>query len=276
MTAMHPPSSSPGTIRGSRRGRRSRRGRGLAAVALVCLLLSGGCLQIEYGLVLNRDLSGTANIDALVNLESMAYVAARMQRMFSGRSGEPTEQEIAQAREEMIAQADRETPSEAELREDIESDLPDGVTLLSAENVVEGLHRGAKVRVRFDHIERLNDVTIQPGDESDPAGPPESEPFGDLRVVDEGETLLITNAPLDPLQVQEEVMGPMGGGEMEGMVREAFRDLRVAFSIQTPFEVVEHNATRVDGDVLWWEFDLESFMGPESAAADHIRVRYRK
>lgn len=265
-----------------------------------------GCLDVEYGLGLERDLSGTATIDLDIDLERMAYVSAKIQRMFSGTEGEPTEQEIEAARRELVSGLEeQEEFSEEGLREEIEPDLPEGVELLDVELEEEDLGRHIRVTLAFDHVNRLKEMDVgpepRPGPEPGAEGEPEAEveleagpepepgtggeagtegdagtaPFGDLEVIDEGETILITNAPVNPVA---EVQGQAHGGmpNMEGLLVDAFEGLRVAFSLRAPFEIVEHNATRVEGETLWWEFDLATLTREGGEAPRHIMVRYRK
>lgn len=252
----------------------------LAAGSLFLLFGTTACIDMEYGLALERDLSGTASLDLNIDLERMAYVSAKMQKMFSGAEGEPTEEEIEAARQRLLEEMEEEEDlTEEGLREEIEGDLPEGVELLEVEADDEGLERRVLVRFAFDHVDRLREMNVasddETGSEAETGGEAGAEPFGDLEVIDEGETLLVTNAPLNPMaEAREQMQGGMPG--MEGMIAEAFEGLRVAFSIQAPFEVVEHNATRVDGRTLWWEFDFASLAQEGGEVPDHIMVRYRK
>ena len=54
------------------------------------------------------------------------------------------------------------------------------------------------------------------------------------------------------------------------------KDLRVAWKIETPFEVLESNATRREGKTLIWEYDLKSFekMTPQQQA-EGIRAKLK-
>ena len=74
-------------------------------------------------------------------------------------------------------------------------------------------------------------------------------------------------------QTAEMKLSPDSMKQME----EAFKGLRVAFRIDTPFQVVDSNATRKEGQSLLWEYDLKSLekMTPEQQAQG-IRVRFRK
>ena len=70
-------------------------------------------------------------------------------------------------------------------------------------------------------------------------------------------------------------------------MREVFKNFRVAWRIETPFQVVESNATRKEGKALIWEYRLEDLermdkearaKGGKSKGIDDlgVRVRYRK
>lgn len=274
---------------------RTTKMRGRWALSVGALVLLGGattsCVEMEYGLALERDLSGTATLDVEIDLERMAYVSARMQRMFAGADGEPTEEEIEAAREELLEQAEQEDAfSEETVREEITDDLPEGIELLEVETGQDGLRHRLRVSLAFDRVERLREMSVDAGGDGDGAdedadeagagaapagGGPEPDPFGDLEVIDEGETILITNAALNPVaEAREQTQGGMPG--LEGMLGRAFEGLRVTFSIRAPFEVVEHNATRVEGNTLWWEYDFAALAGREEAMPDPIMVRYRK
>ncbi len=72
----------------------------------------------------------------------------------------------------------------------------------------------------------------------------------------------------------------MGGEltpDMKKQMEEAFKGLRIAWKIQAPFEVIEHNATRKEGNTLIWEYTLDTFekMKPGETPPP-IRVKYKK
>ena len=60
-------------------------------------------------------------------------------------------------------------------------------------------------------------------------------------------------------------------------MEDAFKGLRLAFRIDSPFEVVEHNATRKEGQALLWKYDLKTLskMTPEQMSKG-VRVRFKK
>jgi hypothetical protein len=61
------------------------------------------------------------------------------------------------------------------------------------------------------------------------------------------------------------------------MIGSMFKGLRVAFKITAPFEVLEQNATRKEGNTLIWEYDVArlSTMTADQAKQG-IKVRYKK
>ncbi len=141
-------------------------------------------------------------------------------------------------------------------------------------------------RFRFDNVAKLSQIHFSPPQEA-PAGPgvpgapknPYDSPFNGLQVVDEGKTVLLTSAAVDPLK--DPATQPGSGSpitpEIRQQMAEAFKGMRVVFKLETPMAVVESNATRRDGSTLYWEYDLATLekMTPEQARMG-IRVRLRK
>ena len=64
---------------------------------------------------------------------------------------------------------------------------------------------------------------------------------------------------------------------MQKQMEEMFKGFRIAFKITAPFDVLEQNATRKDGNTLIWEYDLKTIqtMKPEQLKQG-IRVKYKK
>jgi len=52
-----------------------------------------------------------------------------------------------------------------------------------------------------------------------------------------------------------------------------FENLRFAFTFESPFEVIEHNATRVEGQKLIWEYRLAEL---SETVTGSIQARFRK
>jgi hypothetical protein len=252
-----------------------------------CLLLTG-CFDVEQSLVLQKDLSGKAGFTMKVDLEPMVLMMLMMQRSMEGKEGEPTAAEIEAARKDFLANM-KKTETKPDLqkqKEELAKSLPPGVKLLDSKFEDQGLKILADVALGFDNVHKLKQVKLS---EPKPAGqeqggPPSPEnpfdtPFGDLEITEQGNTILLTSKARNPLEEQKQEMGGEGqvAPEMEKQLEQAFKGLRIAWKIQAPFEVLEHNAHRKDGNTLVWEYTLDSLkaMDPKKAA-EGIRVKYKK
>jgi len=241
--------------------------------------LTTGCFDVEQSLTLERNLSGRAGFTMKIDMEPMAYFMAAMERSFSGKEGEPSAAEVAKARAELVKSSkSKPFDFEAEKRE-LSSRLPKGVTLIDATFTEAELAVGAGMVFGFDHPSKLAAIKLsdkkQAGTGGGPAGSPIDAPFEGLKVVDEGATILITGPPQNPLENAKDEAPP--SPDAQKMVAQAMKNLRVAFKITAPFEVVSHNAHRRDGNTLVWQYDLKSFetLTPQQLA-ESIKVRYRK
>lgn len=253
------------------------------AVGLV--LLTAGCFQIEQHVTLDRNLSGTADFLMAMDMETMVPMMAAMNRAFSGQGGAPTEQDMEMARQQLRQSIEQDLAQEGppdldEMRED----LPEGVRLLDADISHEDLRTRTSFNFEFDDIRALTDMSLdeQEGEMSEGGDPMES-PFGNLEVIEEDGTLVIRSAsPLEEVSEQQDEMMEGTGGMMQGMdeaMKDMFRGMSVVFTLEAPFDVVEHNATRVEGDRLIWEYgadDFEAVMERGAPTDEGIFVRYRR
>lgn len=245
----------------------------------VCLLAAAGCFDVEQAMTLQKDLSGKAAFSMTVNMEPMVLFMVRMQREMAGQKGEPTPAEIAKATKEFLASRKTETTDPEKEKAEMVKSLPPGVKLLDSSLKEDGLKIAANFVFGFDHIFKLSQIHFSKKDgEQTGAKNPFEEPFSGLQVKDEGKTLLLTTEAINPAADQKSQAGEMDlSPEMKKQMEDAFKGLRVAFKIDAPFEVVEHNATRKEGRTLIWEYDLKSLekMTPEQAAQG-VRVRFKK
>jgi len=222
-------------------------------------MFAAGCMQVEYGVVLERDLSGTADIDLTVDLDRIARTAASVKSAFEG-TGEPTEEQIEEARQEILTELDLEDSFDADsLRAEIEPDLPDGVRLIDVEEKQDGMRRRVYMNFAFDHVDRLRELDAR----SDRSGLPGadddgSRPFEGLEIIEKDGEIIVRNEPIDPV---DEIEGNLFVSD--GMIENMLQDLSVTFRLETPFEVLEHNATRREGRTLIWAFDWERLKGDE-------------
>ena len=225
---------------------------------------AAGCMQFEYGITLEEDMSGTADVDLAIDLDRVAYMAAYVQNAFGGEGGEPSAEQIQEAREELLQGMDEDDDFSVEsMRAEIEPDLPEGMTLVYANVNREELRTTVNMRFAFDHVNKLKELRLDDDDEGDDSGVPvDAEPFENLEIIEEGDRIIIRSEPINPMQEIEEA------GEMpfvsDDMVEKLLEGLSVTFSITSPFEVEEHNATRKDGRKLVWEFNLETLKSGEA------------
>lgn len=243
------------------------------------LLLVPGCFDIEQGIHLEDDLSGRATVEMTVDMEPMAFIAAKMKKSMAGDDSDPTAEELAAARQEMIEEGDADGPTAEEMAEEkakIESRLPDGVELLDLSMKKDGLKMHVAMTFSFDHVSKLSQIRLEEEKQEGAGGDqnPVSKPFEGLEYVDEGETYVLRSQPTNPTEGGPAEEAPPG---MEEAVEKAMSGMKVVFRIESPHEVVEHNATRVDDRTLVWEFDMEKLkaMG-EDGAAEGMIARFKK
>jgi hypothetical protein len=257
-----------------------------AAAALGAIgLLTAGCFDIEQTLNLEKNMSGKAGFTMKVDMEPMVGFMTRMQREMQGKTGEPTKAELDEARKQMLASKKSETTNDFEKdKKELQSKLPPGIKLLDSSFKEDGLKIAANFLFGFDNVSKLSEIKFpKKGEEGGQAGPPGSEnpvesPFNGLQVVDEGKTILVTSPTENPIAEQKEQTADMDlTPEQKKQMEDMFKGLRVAFKITAPFEIVEHNAHRKEGNTLIWEYDLKSLekMKPEQMAQG-VRVRYKK
>lgn len=244
-----------------------------------CLVLAG-CFDVEQTLTLNKDMSGKTGFSMGVDMEPFVLFMLQMQREMSGQKGELTQAEIDKAKQEFLASRKTEMTESAEVQKaEVEKSLPPGVKLLDSKLEDQGLKMKARFTFGFDDVAKLAQVKLPSKGEGGPgASNPYSEPFSNLQVKDEGSTLLLTNKADNPAEAQKaQTEGMDISPEMEKQMKDAFKGLRYTFKVESPFEVVESNATRREGRTLIWEYDLAAFekMTPEQAA-EGIRVRFKK
>lgn len=246
----------------------------VAAGLSLCLPIVSGCFNVEQRLKLDRDLSGEVGFSMTMNMEPLALIMLGVQR---GMSGEKADQ-VEHARDKNVPSSRTRTSNRFPPRALIEKSLPAGVKLLDTSITEEGLGMSARFRVSFDHVAKLSQIRV-PGVEN--AGVqgrnPLEHPFP-FEIKDEGDTLLLTMETINPLMDPKEETGdlklPLA---LQEQVKNAFKDARLAFRLETPLTVVEHNATRKDGQGLLWEYGAETLgkMTPEQLAQG-VRVRFRK
>jgi len=241
-----------------------------ASAALASTLLLAGCFDVEESVELDKNLSGKAGFQCTVDMGAMVLPMLMMKRQMEGKTGEPTAAEIAEARKEMIAQqkTQKSESSGPPKREEIEKSLPPGVHLLDAGvDDKQDLKLRAHFRFGFDDLNKLAQIRDPKSKDQAPGpGKPSllDQPFSNLKLVDEGKTVLVSTDLGNPVA---ESSPPAGGGEGGGnspqptaeqkkQAEQILQGLHLRFKLTTPLQVVESNALRRDGNTLVWDYDL--------------------
>jgi hypothetical protein len=251
----------------------------MAAGAVGVALL--GCFDVEQSVSLRRDLSGTAGFTMTVDLEPMIAFMAGMQHSMSGKPGDPTPEEIEAARKDFLEKQKSDDPAKkqqdlASEKAQLEKSMPPGIKLLSSSFADQGTKVSARFQVGFDDVRKLAQIKLpEKSGQGAPGSNPYEDPFSQLKVVDEGPTLLVTFGSVNPAAHMQEQAGKDAGQnpEMTKAVEAAFKSARFAFRLETPFEVVETNATRRDGHTLYWEFKASD---PNAKMPPTLMARFKK
>ena len=253
------------------------------ALVLAVLVLFAGCFEIDQSIKLEKNLSGTADFHLGVDLEPMVVIMAQFAKEMEGKKGPLTAAELEKAKAEFKKSSSKEKPGKPPSRKEIEKELPPGVKLLDAKFSEKDFGVDSTLKFSFEKLQSLVGVKLPSKEGGDPTQKNVVDtPFEGLEVVEKGDTITIRTKPQNPASsVKEEAQAnaPKMDPEMEKMMRDAFKKLRVSYRITAPFTVVSHNATRKEGDTLVWEYDLEKFEKLEkSTKLDDlaVRVTYRR
>lgn len=254
-----------------------------AAIVLAALLTlpALGCFEIEQAVDLNKDLSGTATFKVGLDMEPMITIMAQVQKEMSGDKSPLTKEEIARAKEEFKKSSKRTGSTSEDPRRAAESGLPPGVKLVDAKVDEKEFGVTTTLKFTFEKLAALVAVNLASSEGGDPTRKAVIEsPFKGLQVSETAETITIRTAPQNPAEeVRNEAkeQAPKIDPETEKMMNDAFKNLRVAWKITAPFEVLSTNATRREGKTLVWEFDLERFKQLEKSGSDPgVQVTYRR
>ncbi len=251
---------------------------------LAALVVLTGCFDLEESVDLDRNLAGKAGFSATFDLGAMVMPMLMMQRQMAGKTGEPTAEEIATARQEMAAQQKSDpsrTPS-APKREDIEKTLPPGVRLLDIGSDDADLKARMHASFAFDDLNKLAQIR-DPKKDAKAASTEKvalfDRPFAGLKLVDEGKTVFVSTEfgnPVSEASSDNPLEASATSPEAKKTIADLFHGLHLRFKLTTPLEVVNTNATRRDGQTLVWDYDQAAVMKlAESKEPVKIWVRLR-
>ena len=264
------------------------RNRGILIAAL-CAFFCIGCFEVEQSIELKKDLSGTANFKLGVDMEPMIVIMAKVQKEMGGDKSPLTKAEIEAARADFKKNAKKTSSSKTEdPRKEVEGGLPPGVKLLDVAVQEKEFGVTTNMKFAFDKLSSLVGVKLGSKKEGEGPGDPTKKsildtPFQGLEISETANTISIHTKPQNPaekVKAQASEQAPKIDPETEKMMNDAFKNLRVAWKITAPFEVVSSNATRREGNTLIWEYDFKKFqeLAASKKAMDDlaVKVTYKK
>jgi hypothetical protein len=262
------------------------RKRGIFVAALL-VLFGTGCFEVEQSIDLKRDLSGTANFKIGIDMEPMITIMAKMQKEMGGDKTPLTAAELAAAKADFRKSQKTTTSKSEDPRKEAEGGLPPGVKLLDVAVNEKEFGVTTTMKFAFDKLSSL--VGVKLNSKKEAGGDPTKKsvidtPFEGLVLSETAKTITIHTKPQNPAaKVTAEASeqgGPKMDAETEKMMTDAFKNMRVAWKITAPFEVVSSNATRKEGNTLIWEYDFQSLqkLGASKTALDDLGVNvvYKK
>ncbi|HSP17357.1 MAG TPA: hypothetical protein VLV78_21615 [Thermoanaerobaculia bacterium] len=241
---------------------------------VVCAVFATRCFEIEQTIDLKKDMSGTAGFKMGIDFEPMVVIMANMQHSMSGAKGVATKKEIDAAKADFLKQQKDKKKDPAEdpkkMKAEMNKSLPKGITLLDANVDEKEMSVTTMFHFAFDKLDHLVGVKLPSKKSAEGKGggdPTEKnvidQPFESLEVLDKGDTFTIRTKPQNPAEsVKSETSKESPGKvdpEMEKMMKDAFKKMRVAYKITAPFTVVSTNAMRREGNTLIWEYDYATF-----------------
>jgi hypothetical protein len=259
------------------------RTRGILMAALLAFFATG-CFEVEQSIELKRDMSGTANFKLGVDMEPMVIIMAKVQKEMSGDKSPLT----AAAKADFKKNEKKSTETKEDPRKDAEGGLPPGVKLLDVSVAEKEFGVTTNMKFAFDKLSSLVGVKLGSKKEGEgPADPTKKSvidtPFEGMEISETASTISIRTKPQNPAdKVKSEAgeQGPPMDAETEKMMNDAFKNMRVAWKITAPFEVVSSNAMRKEGNTLIWEYDFAKLqkLGSSKKALDDmgVMVTYKK
>jgi hypothetical protein len=258
------------------------------AIALVAAFASA-CFDIEESVDLKKDMSGTANLRLGVDMEPMIMIMAMVQKQMEGKKGPLTKAEIDAAKADFKKNAKKsaEKTIEDPKKEMESSSLPPGVKVLDASVQEKEFGVTTNVKFAFDKLAHLVNVKMPNKHGEGPPDPTKSSvldsPFQGLEVLETSSTITIRTKPQNPAEkVRSEAseQGPPMDEDTKKLMEDAFKNLRFAWKITAPFEVVSSNATRKEGNTLIWEYNFDTLQklaaNPKAMDDLAVKVVYKK
>lgn len=220
--------------------------------SLVAVLFLTGCIDLEKSVTLKNDLSGQATYSLAINMNEVAFLSLDTGSRPKSQ-GEPSAADLQKMKKSLLRPDGdpEEDPFNFDLRlRSLEKNPPAGLTVRDRKMWTRDPYRGMSFRCDFDRLTSLKGLTF-------PLLPPQlNPPFGDLRIVDEGKTLLLSDEVVTLFNFPDKQPASQHLPLNWKLAEPHFAGYRFVFKLKSPLPVVASNATRRSGETLTWEVDL--------------------
>ena len=207
---------------------------------LAAVLAMSGCIKVDQTLSLNPDGSGTLEMVYGMSEQTIAQLEA-MEQMAAGMNQEGMEVEV-----------ESDSPldfDEEEIRKQFAEEQLQGVELLEVSSQSREGWKYMQVKMAFDDLASLE----------------KTEFFEDsgLRMTRnaEGNYVLAQRLGSADMDMPGSQSGPGGGSGMDEQMMQGmasmFAGLRVVMTVVAPGQVIESNATQVEGNRASWIYDID-------------------
>lgn len=207
-------------------------------VATLVLALTG-CIKLDQTMTLEKDGSGT--LDIRYGMSEQAIAQIEMMEQMSQSMGENAGAEV-----EMDADTPFDFDFDADqVREDFESQGLKGVELVSASSETAEGWRYMELKVKFDSLAALTETDFFDDNQMSLTKDTEGNYVLSQRSGDE-ETA--NDQTAEDAQMQEQMLKQMSA---------MFAGMHIANRVVVPSEIVETNATEVNGRTAAWVYDID-------------------
>ena len=256
------------------------------AILLLCTVaVTSACLDYESGVTLNKDLSGKASFKMLIDLEP--FVGQMVQAVSSRGGGPPMDDFATMMKAEMAKQFGSGMLDLAKMK----AALPAGVTLVDSSDKLDGLKLTSVVTFGFTDITKLPSIEVPlRGETIGTSGPEEPiKPF-EYVITDDGTTISIATkvkeqAPGEKASEEKDLADAMkkiksaGSGLEAAGLGDMFKTMKFRFALrfEIPQTVIEHNATRKEGQAYIWELNLDSLLSiDKTPSPPQVKLKFKK
>ena len=223
-----------------------------AVILCVQLFAAVGCLDLESGVVLNRDLTGKASFKMTVDVTPFVTSAIRAT---AGTAGELSSSDLTA---EIAKQFSGGVVDVAELK----SKLPPGVTLADSSQKLEGLKMTMVFTFTFTDVSKLPLIEV-PMSKLNLVLRSPVVPFA-FEVRDDGATVSVDPRPPASdrakaalAAARKDVTAEAEQLGLSSLLKNS--SLRMSMRFDIPQEVIEHNAKRKEGQSYFWDMKVDSF-----------------